>query len=136
MNHFHRWVPWSINNSSSITIGLCVISHESLEIRFWKVVLLHHVIEFFPHYLLSLCVLKLHVTNHNGHHFAIGWIVHMRNHDCPTNYILHMIQTFYKSPTSCIHVTRFPPFPTPFMDILKMNTFCLRTCPRKQHSWM
>ncbi len=54
--------------------------------------LLHHVIELCPHYLLSLHVLKLHVTNYNGHHFVIGQIVHMTSHNCPTSHTLHMIK--------------------------------------------
>ncbi len=54
--------------------------------------LLHHVIEFFPHYLLNLHVLILHVTNQNGHHFAVCRIVHMTSHSCPTNHMLHMIK--------------------------------------------
>jgi hypothetical protein len=49
----------------------------------------------------------------------------MTSHSCPTSNTLHMIQTFYKSPTSYIHVTRFIPLPTSFIDILKMNTFVL-----------
>jgi hypothetical protein len=51
----------------------------------------HHVIKFDPHYLLSLHVLRLHVTNHNGHHFTIGRIIYMTSHSCPTNHMLHMI---------------------------------------------
>jgi hypothetical protein len=90
INHSHRRVPRSINNSNNILIGLCVINHESFEIWFWKIVLLHHVIVFCPHYLLSLHVFRLHVTNRNGHHFAIGWIVHMTSHNCLTNHMFHM----------------------------------------------
>ncbi len=63
-----------------------------LKFDFWKVMLLHCVIKLCSHYLLNLCVLKLHVTNCNGHHFAIGRIVHMTNHNCPTNHTLHMIK--------------------------------------------
>jgi len=55
-------------------------------------VLLHCVIELCPHYLLSLHVLRMYVTNLNGHHFAIGRIVHMTSHSCPTSHTLHMIK--------------------------------------------
>jgi len=92
VNHPHRGVPRSINNSDNIPIGLCVINHEFFEIWFWKVTLLHLVIELCPHYLLGLHVLKLHVTNRNGHHCAIGWIVHMTNHSCTTSHTFHMIK--------------------------------------------
>jgi hypothetical protein len=42
--------------------------------------------------LLNLGVLRLHITNHHGHHFTIGKIVHMRSHSCPFNNKLHMIK--------------------------------------------
>jgi hypothetical protein len=54
--------------------------------------LLHHVIELCPHYLLSLHVHKHHVTNNNGHQFVIGYIINMTSHSCPTNHTLHMIK--------------------------------------------
>ncbi len=92
INHPNKGVPQSINNSHDVWIGLCVINHESFEIQFRKAMLLHRVIELCPHYLLNLHVFILHVTNHNGHHFAIGQIVHMTNHSCLTNHMLHMIK--------------------------------------------
>jgi hypothetical protein len=55
-------------------------------------VLLHRVVELCPHYLLNLHVLKLYVTNRNGHHLVIGRIIHMTSHSCPTNHMLHMIK--------------------------------------------
>jgi hypothetical protein len=54
--------------------------------------LLHCVIELCPHYLLSLRVFKLYVTNVNGHRFAIGQIVHMTSHSYPISHALHMIK--------------------------------------------
>ncbi len=54
--------------------------------------ILHYVIELFPRCLLSLHVFGLHVTNHNGNHFVVGRIVHMRSHSCLTSYMLHMIK--------------------------------------------
>ncbi len=92
VNHPHKGVLRSINNSNNIPIGLCIINHKSLEIWFWKIMLLHHVIELFPHYLLSLHVLKLYVTNLNGCHFTICRIIHMTSHSCPTSHTLHMIK--------------------------------------------
>ncbi len=57
----------------------------------------------------------------------IGRIVHMTNHSCLANNTFHVIkhdpivlQIPYRS---SIHVTRLAPPPTPFIDILKMNTF-------------
>jgi hypothetical protein len=70
---------------------LCDISHESFKFWFWKLVQ-HHLIKFFPHDLLSFSVLKLHVTNRNGHHFTIRKIVHMKSHSCSTINTLHMIK--------------------------------------------
>ncbi len=46
----------------------------------------------FSHYLLRLYVLGLHVINHNGHHFAIGQIINMTSHCCPTSPTFHMIK--------------------------------------------
>jgi hypothetical protein len=130
INHLHRRVPQSINNYNHVLIGLYSIGHESLEIRLWKIVLQHRVIKFFPHYLLSLHVFKLHVTNCNGHNFTIGWIVHMTIHNCPTDDMLHMIKhdpSILQIPYK-LHSPHYE-----FMDILKVNTFCPKICPRKQH---
>jgi hypothetical protein len=71
---------------------LCVINYESLKIQFWKLVLQHNLIKLCPHDMLSFNVLKLHVTNCNGHHFIISGIVHMTSHSCPTNNMLKMIK--------------------------------------------
>jgi hypothetical protein len=54
--------------------------------------LLHRVIELFPHYLLNFHVLRLHVTNRNGHHFVVGRIIHITNYSYPTNRMFHMIK--------------------------------------------
>ncbi len=70
----------------------CAISHESFKIWFWKLVFQHHFIKLCPHDLLSFGVLKLHVTNHNGHQFTIGRIVHMTSFSYLINNTLHMIK--------------------------------------------
>jgi hypothetical protein len=49
---------------------------------------LHRVIELFS----TLLVEPPHVTNRNGHHFAIGRIIHITNHSYPTNRMFHMIK--------------------------------------------
>jgi hypothetical protein len=92
INHLNIRVPKTINNYDKILIGLCVINQESFEIRFWKPMLQHGLIKLCPHDLLSLSVLKLHVTNCNGHHFTINKIIHMISHSCLTSNMLHMIK--------------------------------------------
>jgi hypothetical protein len=52
----------------------------------------HGLIKLFPHDLLSFAILRLHVTNHNGHHFIINRIVHMTSHSCPASNTFHMIK--------------------------------------------
>jgi len=52
----------------------------------------YHLIKLCPHDLLNFDVLKLHVTNCNGHHFTINRIIHMTSHHCPTNNTFHMIK--------------------------------------------
>ncbi len=52
----------------------------------------HGLIKFCPHDLLNFGVLKLHVSNRNGHHFIINRIVHMTSHSCLANNTLHMIK--------------------------------------------
>ncbi len=54
--------------------------------------LLYCLIKLCPHDLLNFNVFKLHVTNHNGHHFTINNIIHMTSHCCPTNNTFHMIK--------------------------------------------
>jgi len=70
----------------------CAINHESLKIWFRKLMLQHHLIKLCLHDLLSFGVLKLHVTNHNGHQFTIGRIVHMTSCNCLASNTLHMIK--------------------------------------------
>jgi hypothetical protein len=116
---------------------LCVISHESLEILFCKHVLQHGLIKLCPQYLLSFNVFKLHVTSCNGHHFTISKIVHMTSHSCLANNMLHMInmiQAFLQIPSKLHSHDDASSIPTPFINILKMKTFCLTTWPKKQHS--
>ncbi len=69
-----------------------MFSHESFIIWFWKPMLQHCLIKLCPHDLLNFSVLKLHVTNHNGHQFTIGRIVHMTSCSCLINHTLHMIK--------------------------------------------
>jgi hypothetical protein len=71
---------------------LCVISHESLEIGFWKLVPQHHFIKLCQHESLNFGVLRLYITNRYGQHFTIHKIVHMTSHSYPTNNTLHMIK--------------------------------------------
>ncbi len=80
INHPNKEVPRTIYNFDHVPIGLWAISHESLEIQFWKPMLQHHFIKLYPCDLLSFGFLNLHVTNCNGHHFIIGKIVHMTKH--------------------------------------------------------
>ncbi len=86
INHLNIGVPQTINNYNHIPIDLCVVSHESFEIGFWKPVLQHCFIK------LNFSVLKLHITNCYDHHFTLSRIVHMTNHSCPTNNTFHMIK--------------------------------------------
>ncbi len=55
------------------------------------VMLQHSLTKLCPHDMLNFGVLRLYVTNCNGHHFTITRIVHMISHSCPTNNMLHMI---------------------------------------------
>jgi len=92
INHPNRRVLKTINNFDNIPIGLCVISHESLEIGFWKPILQQCFIKLCPHKSLNFNVFKLHITNNYGQHFTIDMIVHMTSHSCPPNNTLHMIK--------------------------------------------
>jgi hypothetical protein len=42
-----------------------------------------------------------------------------------------LIQAFYKSHVGYIRMIRLNPLSTPFIDILKIKTFCPTTCSRK-----
>ncbi len=100
INHHDRGVPRPINNYDNVIIGLCVISHESFQIWFWKTHALDCLIKLCPHDLLIFDVFRLHVKYCNGHHFAIGKIVRMTSHSFqPTTHFTwsNMIQTFCKS---------------------------------------
>ncbi len=92
INHPNKEVPQTINNYDHIPVGLCVISHESFKIGFWKLVFQHHFIKFCPHKSLSCDVFKLHIIDHYGQHFTIDMIIHMTSHNCPTNNTFHMIK--------------------------------------------
>jgi hypothetical protein len=91
INHPNRRIPITINNYYSILISMRTSNHESFQIWFWKPMLQHCLIKLCPHELLNFDVLKLHVTNHNNHHFIIERIIHMTSHSCLANNTLHMI---------------------------------------------
>jgi hypothetical protein len=128
INHLNKRIPQNINYFYHVLIGLCTISHESLKIWFWKPVLQHCFIKLCPMICWSLvssnCMSQIAMVVT----LQIGRIVHMTNHSCPTINMLHVIKhdpTILQIPCrSCIHVIRLAPLPTPFIDILKMNTFC------------
>ncbi len=92
IDRLDRGVPQTINNCDYVPIGLWAMSHESLEIGFWKPTFQHHFIKLCPHKSLSFNVLRLHITSHYGQHFTIHMIVHMTNRSCPTSNTFHMIK--------------------------------------------
>jgi hypothetical protein len=129
--------PLTINNYDNVSISLCTISHESFEIKFgnpcFNIVSLNFIhINHWASMSLDCISQKIY-----GHHFTIGRIVHMASHNCPISNTFHMIKhdpNILQIHASCIHVTKLTPFLTLFIDILKINTFCPKTCPRKQYS--
>ncbi len=52
----------------------------------------NYAIKLCPHDLLCFSVFSLHVTNCNGHDFAISRIINMIGHHCPTDDSLHMVK--------------------------------------------
>jgi len=92
INHLNRNIPGTINNVNDVLIGLCIVSHESFEIRFWKLVLQHCFIKLCPHKSLSFNVFKLHIINNYGQHFIIERIIHMTSHYCLANNMFHIIK--------------------------------------------
>jgi hypothetical protein len=78
--HLH---PHNHNDFDNISIWLRIIYHESLEVWFGILVLDHCVIELCPHDMLHFFVFRLHVTNNNGHNFAINQIIYRASHYCP-----------------------------------------------------
>jgi len=92
INHLDKSISLTIDNSNHIPIGLCIINHESFETWFWKTMFQHRFIKFCPHDLLNFNVLKLHVTNHYGHHFTISKTMNMANHNYLASNMLHIIK--------------------------------------------
>jgi hypothetical protein len=52
----------------------------------------HCVVKLCPHDLLCFGVFLLHVTNCNGHDFAISWIINMASHHCLNNDMHDMVK--------------------------------------------
>jgi hypothetical protein len=50
------------------------------------------VIELCPYDMLHLVVFRLHVTNNNGHNFAINQIIYRASHYCPTDDTFDMVK--------------------------------------------
>lgn len=90
-------IPKTVNNFDNILICLHIVHHESLKVGFNIPMFELYAIEFCSHDLLCFGVFRLHVTNYNGHHFAISWIINMAGHGCPTSDLLHMVNTWSKS---------------------------------------
>jgi hypothetical protein len=136
---FTKGDPQTINNFDHVPIGLCLINHEYFEILFWKHVLQHCFIKLYPRDLMSVDVLKLHVTNHYGHHCTISRIVHMINHSCLASNTLHMIKhdpNILRIPYKLHSCDKAHSTPHMIYWHLENEHLCPRTCLRKQHSWM
>jgi hypothetical protein len=79
--HRDLWITTAIHDSDNIPIGLCTVRHEAFEVGILDAVLCHEIVEFSPHDTLDLRVLRLHVTDGDGHDLAIRCIVHVTR-DC------------------------------------------------------
>jgi hypothetical protein len=90
--HGDLWVTTAINDSDSIPIGLGTVRHEAFEVGILHAVLCHEIVEFSPHDTLDLRVLRLHVTDGNGHDLAIRCIVHVTRHCGPFLDMLDMVK--------------------------------------------
>jgi len=92
VNHLHKNISRTVHDTCNIQIGMCTICHEPFEIGVCTTKLEHYVVHFCPHDTLNLCGFKLHVTNCNGEHFAIQWVLNMTSHDGPFLNTLDMIK--------------------------------------------
>ncbi len=126
VHHAYNDIPKTINNSDNILICLHIVHHESLKVGFNILVFEHYTIEFCPHNLLCFGVFKLHVTNYNGHHFAIFQIINMIGHGCPTSDLFHMVKRdprVFKITFELRSCNKPNSAPNPITDILKKKTF-------------
>jgi hypothetical protein len=129
-----KGVPRTINNFDCISIGLCVINNESFEIGFWKPMLQHCFINFFPRKSLSFNVFKMHITKWYGQHFTIHKIIHMTSHSCLAINTLHMIKhdpSVLQIPYRLHWCGKVDSIPDTIYRHLEINTFCPWICPRK-----
>jgi hypothetical protein len=65
----------------NILICMCIIHHEPFEIGVCKTKPEHHVVHFCPHD--TIASMDSDVTNCNGEHFIIHWVVNMTSHGGP-----------------------------------------------------
>jgi hypothetical protein len=86
------WITTAIDGSDSIPISLCTVHHEAFEVGILDAILCHEIVEFSPHNILDLYVLRLHVTYGDGHDLAIHYIVHMTRHCGPLFNTLDMVK--------------------------------------------
>jgi hypothetical protein len=70
-------IIWAIDNTSIILICLRIIYHKPFKMELTNAIPCHNFIQFCPHDALNICVLWLHVTCSNGHHFIVHWVVDM-----------------------------------------------------------
>jgi hypothetical protein len=97
----------------------------------------HCFIKLCPHDLLNVDVLKLHVTNHYGHHFMISRIVHMTSHSSLASNMFDMIKhdpNFMQIPYKLHSCDKAQSTPHIIYRHLENEHVCPRTCLGKQHS--
>jgi hypothetical protein len=87
--HGDLWITTTIDDSDNIPVGLCTVRHEA---GILDAVLCHEIVEFFPHDILDLRVLRLHVTYGDGHDLAIRCIIHVTRHCGPFFDTLDMVK--------------------------------------------
>jgi hypothetical protein len=93
VNHPNNGIPKIINIYDNIIICLGDVCHESFEVWF-KILMFEHLQLNCVH--MKFCALaslnNLHVTNYNGHDFAISQIINMASHRCPIGDALDMVK--------------------------------------------
>ena len=120
--HWQIWVTFTIYLLDRIPICLNIVRHKSLEVHVQHSILHHGWIQVFPKESLCNAIFQLHVTTRNGHtlQYSLPYTWHTRvvqSFICLT--WSSTIHEFFKTPPTCIRLTRSTPLPRRSIDNLK-----------------
>jgi len=122
-----QWILRVIYNFNNIPICLSTICYEIVEIMVRYPIIFHNSIEALLCNHLLFDVFALLITNGNSHQPLEVWVINVTRAIFVHSFICLILSNinyeFYKSPSSCICITRSTTLPRSSVNILKSTLY-------------